>query len=80
LGHVQRGGSPTSFDRILATKYGSMAAKLAIEGTYGYMASLRGTEVVKVPITAEMREQRTVHRPPLFPRSCMLVVPARWSV
>jgi 6-phosphofructokinase 1 len=61
LGHVQRGGSPTSYDRILATKYGSMAAKLAIEGTYGYMASLKGTEVVKVPITAEMREQRKVH-------------------
>ncbi|ELR19790.1 6-phosphofructokinase precursor family protein [Acanthamoeba castellanii str. Neff] len=61
LGHVQRGGSPTSYDRILATKYGSMAAKLAIEGTYGYMASLKGTEVVKVPITAEMREQRKVN-------------------
>jgi 6-phosphofructokinase len=61
LGHVQRGGSPTSFDRILATKFGSMAAQLAIDGTYGYMASLKGTDVVKVRITAAMQEQRKVN-------------------
>eukprot|EP01127_Copromyxa_protea_P011813 TRINITY_DN3005_c0_g1_i1.p1 TRINITY_DN3005_c0_g1~~TRINITY_DN3005_c0_g1_i1.p1 ORF type:complete len:352 (-),score=68.92 TRINITY_DN3005_c0_g1_i1:87-1142(-) len=60
LGHIQRGGSPTSFDRLLATKYGTMAAKLACTGDYGKMASLRGTEIVAVPITADMRVQRLV--------------------
>jgi len=60
LGHTQRGGSPTSYDRILATKYGAQAALCACTGDYGKMASLRGTEIVTVPITAEMREQRLV--------------------
>jgi len=60
LGHIQRGGSPTSFDRILATKFGSMAAKLAIDGKYGRMVSLKGTDIVEVPITAEMQTQKTV--------------------
>eukprot|EP01126_Amoeba_proteus_P067250 TRINITY_DN9891_c0_g1_i1.p1 TRINITY_DN9891_c0_g1~~TRINITY_DN9891_c0_g1_i1.p1 ORF type:complete len:344 (-),score=36.56 TRINITY_DN9891_c0_g1_i1:373-1404(-) len=60
LGHVQRGGSPTSFDRILATKYGTKAAQLACEGDYGKMASLKGTQIVSVPITAEMQIQRLV--------------------
>jgi len=60
LGHVQRGGSPTSFDRILASRFGSMAAKLAMEGKYGKMVSLRGTEVVDVDITQEMKEQKKV--------------------
>jgi len=60
LGHVQRGGSPTSFDRILASRFGSMAAKLAMEGKYGKMVSLLGTEVVDVDITQEMKEQKKV--------------------
>lgn len=60
LGHVQRGGSPTSYDRLLATKYGTMAAMLACTGDYGKMASLKGTAIVAVPITSEMRVQRLV--------------------
>eukprot|EP01125_Pyxidicula_operculata_P014973 TRINITY_DN5056_c0_g1_i1.p1 TRINITY_DN5056_c0_g1~~TRINITY_DN5056_c0_g1_i1.p1 ORF type:complete len:370 (+),score=75.09 TRINITY_DN5056_c0_g1_i1:27-1112(+) len=60
LGHVQRGGSPTCYDRILATKYGSMAAKIACEGEYGKMVSLKGTQIVTVPITSEMEQQRLV--------------------
>jgi len=60
LGHIQRGGSPTCFDRILATKYGSMAAKLACEGNYGKMAALKGTAIVPVEITGEMTVQRTI--------------------
>ncbi|KAL6047772.1 Pfka2p [Balamuthia mandrillaris] len=106
LGHTQRGGSPSSYDRILATKYGSLAALLAVQGSfspqkqkqtnqqkektktqkqtrkamtrtekiktnkqqnptttpgkYGQMVSLRGTEVVAVPITSNMRKQKLV--------------------
>ncbi|MDD4570315.1 MAG: 6-phosphofructokinase, partial [Tepidanaerobacteraceae bacterium] len=41
LGHLQRGGSPSPFDRILATRYGEAAARLALSGEYGKMVSLR---------------------------------------
>jgi len=58
LGHIQRGGSPTSYDRILATTYGSVAAKLACEGHYDQMASLRGTTVVSEPLTEKMKDQK----------------------
>ncbi len=51
LGHVQRGGTPTSSDRILATRYGTKAYEMARAGEYGQMAALRGTEVVSVPLT-----------------------------
>jgi len=50
LGHVQRGGTPTAYDRILATRYGIKAAELAIAGDYGKMAALRGLDVVSVPL------------------------------
>jgi 6-phosphofructokinase 1 len=50
LGHLQRGGSPTPFDRILATKFGALACKLAAEGQFGMMVALHGTEVVAVAI------------------------------
>jgi len=60
LGHVQRGGIPTPFDRILATKYGSMALQLASEKKFGYMVSLRGTDVVPVPIKDAILRLRTV--------------------
>jgi 6-phosphofructokinase 1 len=50
LGHVQRGGSPTPRDRVLATRYGLKAADLAHEGRYGRMAALHGDEIVDVPL------------------------------
>ncbi len=50
LGHLQRGGSPLSYDRIIATEYGFMAAKLAIEEEYGIMVSLDGSDIVTVPL------------------------------
>ena len=58
LGHLQRGGSPTFFDRILATKYGFAAAKLAEKNNFGKMVALRGTEIVPVSLeeaTAELK-------------------------
>jgi 6-phosphofructokinase 1 len=51
LGHVQRGGTPTAYDRVLATRYGIKAAELAIAGDYGRMAALRGDQVVSVPLS-----------------------------
>jgi ATP-dependent phosphofructokinase / diphosphate-dependent phosphofructokinase len=50
LGHVQRGGSPTAFDRILATRFGIKAVDLAREGQFGHMVALRGTQIVSVPL------------------------------
>jgi phosphofructokinase-like protein len=58
LGHVQRGGSPTPRDRVLATRFGLKAADLAHEGTFGRMAALRGDEIVDVSLkeaTAELK-------------------------
>jgi len=60
LGHIQRGGSPTCFDRILATKFGSMAAKMACEGDYGKLTSLKGTKIVSAPITGQVAKQKLV--------------------
>ncbi|PYS53715.1 MAG: 6-phosphofructokinase [Acidobacteria bacterium] len=50
LGHVQRGGTPTAYDRVLATRFGLKAIELIREKHFGYMASLRGTDIVAVPI------------------------------
>ncbi len=60
LGHLQRGGSPTAYDRILATKFGSKALQLAWENKFGYMVSLRGTEVTAVPVKEAILGLRTV--------------------
>jgi 6-phosphofructokinase 1 len=50
LGHIQRGGSPIAFDRILATRFGKAAADLLATGHFGTMAALRGDSIVAVPI------------------------------
>jgi 6-phosphofructokinase 1 len=50
LGHVQRGGSPTAFDRWLATRYGAAAVRVAAAGGLGSMVALRNAEVVAVPL------------------------------
>jgi len=50
LGHVQRGGTPTAFDRVLATRFGLKAVELVREKQFGYMASLRGTDIVAAPL------------------------------
>ena len=60
LGHVQRGGSPTAFDRVLATRFGCFAADLVHEGRFGQMASLRGVDIVGVPLESAVTELKTV--------------------
>lgn len=63
LGHVQRGGTPSSTDRILATRYGVAAYDFAKAGRFGVMAALRGDEIVAVPL-AEVTGVKTV--PPFY--------------
>jgi ATP-dependent phosphofructokinase / diphosphate-dependent phosphofructokinase len=60
LGHVQRGGSPTPRDRVLATRYGLKAADLVHEGRFGQMAALHGDEIVDVSLAEATAELKTV--------------------
>jgi 6-phosphofructokinase 1 len=60
LGHVQRGGTPTPRDRVLATRYGLKAAELVDEGKFGRMAALRGDSIVDVSLAEATAELKTV--------------------
>src|SRR5215208_6984941 len=60
LGHVQRGGSPTPRDRVLATRYGLKAADLVDEGRFGRMAALHGDQIVDVSLAEATAELKTV--------------------
>jgi len=60
LGHVQRGGSPTPHDRVLATRFGLHAADLVERRQWGAMAALRGDEIVSVPLSEAVAELKTV--------------------
>ena len=60
LGHLQRGGSPTPFDRILATKFGTNAIELAIKKQFGRMVALKGTEIKSVRIIDAISHQKLV--------------------
>jgi phosphofructokinase-like protein len=60
LGHVQRGGSPTVFDRVLATRMGVRAADLIKQGKFGYMAALQGDRIVDVPLEKVANRKREV--------------------
>jgi len=60
LGHLQRGGSPTPYDRILATKFGAFAISLASQKKFGKMASLKGNEIVEVDIVDAISKQKLV--------------------
>jgi len=61
LGHLQRGGAPTTFDRILATRFGVEAVNLVAEGKFGSMACLRGRKIDSVPITAAIHGIKRVN-------------------
>jgi 6-phosphofructokinase 1 len=60
LGHVLRGGTPTAYDRVLATRFGIEAIDAAHEQDFQKMVALRGTEIVRVPIDEAVRELKTV--------------------
>lgn len=60
LGHLQRGGTPSAFDRVLATRFGVKAVELVMKKKFGYMASLAGNEIVEVPIEKAVGVLKTV--------------------
>ncbi len=60
LGHVQRGGTPTAYDRVLATRFGVHAIGAVHDGDFGTMVALRGTDIVRVPLADATRELKTV--------------------
>lgn len=60
LGHTQRGGAPSAFDRVLATRLGLHAVEAAEEGEWGTMAALHGTDIVMVPLADAVAESKTV--------------------
>jgi len=60
LGHIQRGGTPTAFDRVLATRFGLAAIDAAQDGAFGQMVALRGTEIVRVSLSEATAELKTV--------------------
>ena len=61
LGHLQRGGMPTTFDRILATRFGVEAVNLVAEGKYGSMVCLKGRNIDSAPITAAIHGLKRVN-------------------
>lgn len=61
LGHLQRGGSPSAYDRVLATRLGIHAGRLAIQKDFGKMVALRGLEIVAVPLAEAVGEMRELY-------------------
>jgi phosphofructokinase-like protein len=71
LGHIQRGGSPSPLDRILATRFGVAAAELTMSGHSGLMVALKGQEIVSVPLKEATKKTSSV------PTESQLVLAAR---
>jgi len=61
LGHLQRGGAPTAFDRMLGTRLGVKAAKMVLAGDWGKMAAMRGSEIVAVPLAEATGELKVLN-------------------
>jgi 6-phosphofructokinase 1 len=60
LGHLQRGGSPTPFDRVLATRYGVMAVETIMKGEKGYMVALQNNKIIGLPVREIVKKTHTV--------------------
>jgi ATP-dependent phosphofructokinase / diphosphate-dependent phosphofructokinase len=65
LGHIQRGGTPLAYDRVLGTRFGVEAIDAASEGDFGRMVALRGTEIIRVPLEEALAEPKLLD-PKLF--------------
>jgi len=62
LGHLQRGGAPTSFDRMLATRFGARAVELLLEGTFDHMVAFHPPSIAAVPLADVVGKTRTIPR------------------
>jgi ATP-dependent phosphofructokinase / diphosphate-dependent phosphofructokinase len=62
LGHIQRGGSPTAYDRVLATRYGLGAIDMVHRGEFGQMAALRGNKIISIPLAEAIASNRKVDK------------------
>jgi len=62
LGHIQRGGTPSAFDRVLATRFGVAAIGAVHDGDYGMMVALQCGEIVRIPIADAVVQPKTVDR------------------
>jgi 6-phosphofructokinase 1 len=60
MGHLQRGGVPTPFDRVLATRLGTRAVDMVENGTFGYMVGVKGSSLVEVPLEEVARGPRSI--------------------
>ena len=60
LGHLQRGGSPTTFDRLLAMRFGAAAVRLIEEGIFGHMVALSSPNMTSVPLEVAVRSRKMV--------------------
>ncbi|NDI11053.1 MAG: hypothetical protein EBY72_00510 [Actinobacteria bacterium] len=60
LGHIQRGGTPTAFDRVLATRFGLHAITAVHDGDWGKMVALHGTKIERVPLASATKKLKTV--------------------
>ena len=58
LGHIQRGGSPVAYDRVLGTRFGVEAVDAVSDGDFGRMVALRGTRIERVPLDDALREPK----------------------
>ena len=62
LGHIQRGGTPSAFDRVLATRYGLGAIDMVHRGEFGHMAALRGNKIISIPLAEAISSNRRVDK------------------
>lgn len=60
LGHLQRGGQPTGYDRLLATRFGGEAVRAVADGRWGHMVALHSPNIVTIPIVEALREVKRV--------------------
>ena len=72
-GHLQRGGDPTSTDRLLCSRFGAMAGELVEKGLYGNMTALKGAEIVAVPLSEVAGKLKTIPPDSQFIRQAKLL-------
>ena len=72
LGHVQRGGTPTAYDRVLATRFGWHAVEAAHRGEFGKITALHGTDIVLVPLADAVERLKTVPAERYTEAECVL--------